>query len=87
MGRVKPRLLSQQLERVQRPVALANARDAPEHAERLDRARRFDCAHVLGIPAELIEKLRHDPLGVGVIAADVFINQHTINNLCKFQSG
>src|SRR5271166_3090433 len=62
--------LPQELERVRRPVAPADARNAPQHAERLDGARRLDRAHVLRIPAELVEDLADDSLGLGVIATD-----------------
>ena len=50
--------LAQQLERVRRPVAAADAGNAPQHAQRLDGARGFDGAHVLGVPAKLIEQRR-----------------------------
>src|SRR5271157_2530570 len=67
--RLRP-CLPQQLERMRRPVALRDSGDAPEHAERLDRPRRFDRAHILRVPAELVEDLGHDPLGLGIVAAD-----------------
>jgi hypothetical protein len=38
-----------------RPLVADEARDTPEHAERLDRARGFYASHVLGLPAELVE--------------------------------
>src|SRR5438105_2603129 len=62
-------LLLQHLEGV-RPVVPEEARDAPEHAERLDRAGRLDAAHVLRLPAELGEDRRDLDLGRGAVAAD-----------------
>ena len=59
----------QKLERV-RPLVLGEAQDAPQHAQRLDRARRFHLAHVGCLPAELIVDAAHDGLGLVVIAAD-----------------
>jgi len=55
---------------VRRPVAFAHSRNAPEHAERLDRARRLDRAHVLRIPAELIADRSHGLFPARVGAAD-----------------
>src|SRR5436309_15222894 len=52
----------QQLERV-RPFAAEKSGNAPEDAERLDRARRFDGAHVGRLPSELSENPFHDLLG------------------------
>src|SRR5215471_14815115 len=43
----------QQVERVVRPRVLPESQDAPQLAERLDRAGRFHRAHVRAVPAEL----------------------------------
>src|SRR5208282_4458354 len=62
--------LAQQLEGVRRPVAFTDAGDAPQHAQRFDRARRLDRAHVLGVPAELITDFGDGLFRVCVGAAD-----------------
>ena len=39
-----------------RPLVSGEPRDAVQHAERLDRPRSLDGAHVLGVPAEILEQ-------------------------------
>lgn len=50
--------LSEELEGVG-PLILAEAGDAPEHAERFDGAGGFYASHVGGLPAELVEDIRY----------------------------
>src|SRR5690349_19474179 len=52
------------------PRAADEPRNAPEDAERLDRAGRFDAAQVLDVPPELLEDLLDVVLGAGVVATD-----------------
>src|SRR5437667_12611039 len=59
----------EQLERVD-PVLTQEARDAPEHAQWLDRTGCLDRAHIGRLPAELIENAAHGFLRRQVIAAD-----------------
>src|SRR2546426_2758481 len=60
--------LAQQLESVC-PVIAQKAGDAPEDAQRLDRAGRLDLPHVGRLPAELLEDSGHRLLRPFVIAA------------------
>src|SRR5262249_25269933 len=50
--------LSEQLEGMPRLIA-GEDRNAPEHAQRLYRARRLDLAHIGRLPTELIEDFSH----------------------------
>ena len=59
----------QELERV-RPRVPQEPGDAPEDAERLDRARGLRRAHVLRLPAERVEHLGHHTLRLFVVSAD-----------------
>src|SRR3989442_1590670 len=52
----------QQLKSV-RPLVARETRNAPEHAQRLDRARRLGFAHVGRLPAELHDNVADDFLG------------------------
>jgi hypothetical protein len=62
-------ILFQQLKRVD-PVVLQEAGDAPEHAERFDRARGPGRAHVRRFPAELIQNHRHGFFRRVIVAAN-----------------
>src|SRR5580765_3330692 len=53
---------SQHGERVIGPRVVAECRDAPELAQRLDRARGFRGPHVGAIPSELLEDFGDDRL-------------------------
>src|SRR3989344_2891716 len=53
-----------------RPLVAEEAGDAPEHAQRLDRAGCFGFAHVGCFPAELIENTAHRRLRRLVVPAD-----------------
>jgi hypothetical protein len=44
------------------PVIPEEARNAPQHAERLNGAGSFDLSHVGDLPAELIEDVAHNSL-------------------------
>src|SRR5512140_137172 len=57
------------LERVA-PFIVQKSGNAPQHCQRLDRARRFGLAAVERLPAELIENSRHGLLRVIVVTAD-----------------
>src|SRR2546426_8229524 len=59
---------SQQMEGVAGPLVLAKSRDAPQLAQRLDRARRLCGAHVRTLPSELIDDSRHNRLRPRIIA-------------------
>src|ERR1700721_1985041 len=55
---------------MRRPIVLSDAGNAPKHAKRPDRPRRLDRAHILRVPAKLVQNLRDGCLAVVVIAAD-----------------
>ena len=61
--------LRQQLESMH-AVVPHEARDTPEHAERLDGPRRFGPAHIRSFPAELIQNSAYDLPGRVVVAAN-----------------
>src|SRR5437016_12943123 len=61
-------LMAKQLERVP-PIVAQEARDAPEHAQRLNGAGGLGFAHVQRLPAELIENVAHRLLCRVVVAA------------------
>src|ERR1039458_10472924 len=58
----------QELESV-RPLVLAQPGDAPQHAQRLQRARRNDAAAIEGLPTEAPDHAFHLMLGGRVVAA------------------
>src|ERR1035441_1638982 len=62
-------LLPQQLERM-RPLVPQESRDAPQHAQRLNRPCRLHAAHVRGLPAQLIQQPGHGLLRARIVPAD-----------------
>jgi hypothetical protein len=52
------------------PVVFAEARDAPQHAERFDGTGGYGAAHVGGFPAELVEDF-YDGFSGGDLVAGV----------------
>ena len=61
------------------PFVPKKSGDAPEHAERLDRADRLDLPHVRRFPAELVQNAAHGLLRHLVIAADEQIGVPPLN--------
>ena len=93
---VMPLLAAEKFEGV-RPRVPQKARDAPQHAKRLDCARGFRFAHVFGFPSKFIQDLPDFRFRAFIIATnehcrrtagDLWINHEIISNgvECLYES-